>query len=271
MHRIYSKTIFENTKLHYSIYGNGEKILLVFHGFGHTQKNMRPVEKALASQFKIYNFDLFFHGFSEWNNGDQPLTPAYWQKILSAFLEENQIEKFSLLGFSLGAKIALTTLEMFPNRIEQLYLIAPDGVKTNFWYQLATAPVMRRLFRQTVMKPNLLFKSIKLLGRLKLLDRSSMRFYTIQMNSREKRRRLYYTWTIMKKMSPNLPSLIDSVNENKTPITIFAGSYDKVIPLKHIAKFANKISDAHLEIMKVGHNNLLEQAAHFLELEAEKR
>jgi pimeloyl-ACP methyl ester carboxylesterase len=271
MYRTYSKTIFENTKLHYSIYGHGEKVLLMFHGFGHTHKDMRPIEKALVSQYKIYNFDLFFHGFSEWNNGDQPLTPEYWQKILSVFLEENQIENFSLLGFSLGAKIALATLEMFPNRTESLYLIAPDGIKTNFWYQIATAPIMRNLFRQTIMRPHLFFKCIKLLGTFKLLDRSTIRFCSIQMNSREKRRRLYYTWTTLKKMSPNLPSILEYVNQNKTPITLFAGSYDRVIPLKHIANFAKKISHAHLEIMKVGHNNLLEHVASYLDIEADKK
>jgi pimeloyl-ACP methyl ester carboxylesterase len=130
---------------------------------------------------------------------------------------------------------------------------------------------MRNLFRQTIMRPHLFFKCIKLLGTFKLLDRSTIRFCSIQMNSREKRRRLYYSWTTLKKMSPNLPSILEYVNQNKTPITLFAGSYDRVIPLKHIANFAKKISHAHLEIMKVGHNNLLEHVASYLDIEADKK
>lgn len=271
MHRTYSKFSFQSSKLHYSVYGNSEKILLMFHGFGHTHKNMREIEEALSLDYKVYSFDLFFHGFSEWNNEDKPLTSEFWNQLIAAFLKQNQIEKFSVLGFSLGGKLALSLVDHFANDLEKLYLIAPDGLKTNFWYSVATSKPLKGLFRKIILNPDFFNKLLKVLTRFKFLDKSSARFASIQMNSRDKRRRVYYTWTVLKGITPNLLRVVESLNAKAISTELFVGEYDRIIPMQLVRSFSDRLLNKKFIVLKSGHNNLLDEVAFQFENAAEKR
>ena len=271
MHRTYSKFSFQSSKLHYSVYGQSEKVLLMFHGFGHTHKNMREIEEALSLEYKVYSFDLFFHGFSEWNNDDKPLTSEFWNELIAAFLEQNQIGKFSVLGFSLGGKLALSLVEHFSNNIEKLYLIAPDGLKSNFWYSLATSKPLKGLFRSVIMNPEFFNKLLKVLTRFKLLDKSAARFASVQMNSRDKRRRVYYTWTVLKGITPNIQRVVESLNAKAIFTELFVGEYDRIIPMPLVRSFSDRLLNKKFLVLKSGHNNLLDEVAFQFENAAEKR
>ena len=52
-----------------------------------------------------------------------------WKEYVDKFLQENQIQKFSIISFSMGGRFALVTLEAFSERIEN------EAAKkaSNFW------------------------------------------------------------------------------------------------------------------------------------------
>ncbi|MEQ1588528.1 MAG: alpha/beta hydrolase, partial [Cyclobacteriaceae bacterium] len=108
---------YKNSSLAYQKSGHGEKSLLLFHGFGQHHKIFETLTEALSPHYTLYAFDLFFHGQSKWED-ETPLEKKMWREIMLQFLTENKIERFSVLGFSLGGKFTLATLELFPDRIE---------------------------------------------------------------------------------------------------------------------------------------------------------
>lgn len=270
MHRKYGYFNFRSSKLHYSTFGEGEKVLFMFHGFGQSIKTLKGIEEALCHEYKVYNFDLFFHGFSEWNLDDTPLSLDYWKSMILAFLEENSIARFSLAGFSLGGKVALATLALFPDRIEHLYLIAPDGLRKNFWYNLVTSPLLKGLFRQSIMHPHWFDRLATLLRRLNLLDKSTMRFASLQMNSREKRRRVYYTWTVYKGIQPDIQLVIDLINQYHIRTQVFIGKYDRIIRYEHVQRFVSQTKECALFELNSGHNNLLDEVSLQLEKQMQR-
>ena len=271
MYRSFSKFIYHGSKLHYSVFGEGPKVLLMFHGFGHTLKSMRPFEEVLASEYKIYSFDLFFHGFSEWNHNDTALESDFWRPMILAFLEENGIDKFSVLGFSLGAKVAMATTELFPAKIEQLYLVAPDGIHQNIIYRFATSFLFKGAFRSIILHPELFHRVINILSFLRLMDKSVLRFAAMQMNSRDKRRRIYYTWTVYKGLKPHMGQLTKLLNTKKIKTEVYVGKFDRIIRLDHIKPFVNQLKCGQLFTLEAGHNNLIEKAADYMERELSKR
>ena len=271
MHRTYSKFIYHGSKLHYSIYGEGDKVLFMFHGFGQTLKSLREIEETLKYDYKIYNFDLFFHGFSEWNHDDSQLSYDFWERMIQAFLDENGIHGFDLLGFSLGAKVCLATAELFPDKIKQMYLIAPDGIKRSFVYNWSTLRPFKGIFRNLILQPQLFYSLVRFSDFFKLLDKSVLRFASIQMNSREKRRRLYYTWTVYKGLRPNIGELIRKLNERAISTNVFVGKYDRLIPLKHIQPVLNRLDKVTVNLLNAGHNNLLDAVSAHMEKEIAKR
>jgi pimeloyl-ACP methyl ester carboxylesterase len=271
MYRHFSKFIYHGSVLHYSVFGEGNKTLLMFHGYGQTLKSLKGIEELMSAEYRIFSFDLFFHGFSEWNHNDTPLSTDFWERMLTAFFEENEIDTFSLLGFSLGAKVALSTSELFPSKVQELYLIAPDGIKRNVFYNIATSGFFKGVFRKIILSPNLFHRMVKILSFLKIVDKSILRFASIQMNSREKRRRVYYTWTVYKGLKPHLARLISDLNLYDVKTEAYVGKYDRIIRSDQVKHFIDQLDHALFYVLDSGHNNLLEEVANHMEKSLSKR
>ena len=249
-----------NFKLFYYKLGNGKEPLLLFHGFGQTHRAFNSWNE-LSDQYTLYLFDLFFHGESTWHNR-LPIEKKDWKKILKIFLEKEGLERFSIGGFSMGGKFALSALESFPTQINRIILLAPDGIKTSFWYSLATYPIaIRSLFKSMILHPNRLYKITKALRAVKLIDNGLLRFAELQMDTEEKRRRVYYSWVYFRHFKFDLALIAKLIHTHKIDFVLYTGRYDKVIPpenmnrlLKHLpSKYSNTILEA-------GHNDLINKS-----------
>ena len=270
MHRTYSKFNHLLSSISYSVYGSGEKVLLVFHGYGHSHKNMKGIEESVSQEYKIYSFDLFFHGFSEWNYDDSPLSKDHWVSIMNAFLLKNEIQKFSVLGFSLGGKVALSLVELMPEKIEKVYLIAPDGLRYHFWYDMVTSGLLKSVFKMTISTPTIFNTTVSVLNRLSLVDKSVLRFSSTQMNSKEKRRRVYYSWVVYKGLTPDIKKVIGIINEKTIPLTVYLGKYDRIIKPETVLDFCSKVKKCKVHQLNSGHNNLLDEVSNQLYRELAK-
>jgi pimeloyl-ACP methyl ester carboxylesterase len=240
--------------------GHGPQTLLFFHGFGQSHQVFAPIANALAESHTCYSFDLYFHGKSEWASAS-PLTKMEWKQILSQFLRENNIEKFSVAGFSLGAKLAMNTFEAFPERITHLTLIAPDGIKTSLWYSLATYPFFfRKLFKSMILHPSRFFSLAKFFNKVGLVNKGLLRFAAGQMDTEEKRKRVYYAWITFRLLSFHLKSIGDLINQHHIKLTLVVGEFDQVIKPKNMQRLIRHVQDIKVITAPTGHNGLLTPA-----------
>ena len=256
-----SATIHNNLQLSFQKTGSGDKILILFHGFGQHKQIFDELTSELESQYTLYSFDLFFHGTSQWNRGEQALEKETWRTAMHQFLSENKIEKFSLLGFSLGGKFALATLELFPEKIERVFLLAPDGIKTNLWYSLATYPLLlRRFFKSMILKPNRLHKLVGVLQKLNLVDKGLLRFAESQMDTQAKRERVYYSWVVFRHLKFDMRTISHLINSNSIKLTLLVGRYDKIITIKNMDRLIRHVKNYQLEILETGHNGVISKS-----------
>ncbi|HYG20001.1 MAG TPA: alpha/beta hydrolase [Ohtaekwangia sp.] len=255
-------TSFNGSRLHYFKKGDGPIPILLFHGFGQTHQVYAAVAEALSTTCTCYTFDLYFHGESTWGHGEQPLEKAVWKKVMEQFLAENNIDRFALLGFSLGAKFALATLECFPDKASSVFLVAPDGIKTSFWYSLATYPLLlRKYFRSIVTHPKRFFFLARLFRGAGLISKGLYRFATHQMSTETERRRVYYSWIVFRHLAFDLKVLGDLVNRFHIPLAVFTGRYDKVIRTENMKRLKQYAQHTELHILSGGHNGLLSDDA----------
>ena len=251
--------------LYYSITGNGETPLLAFHGFGQSKEIYTPFSELLGENYTVYAFDIYFHGKSEWINRNQALEKYDWEEILKSFLQKHQINEFAVVGYSMGGKFALASLELFPRRIKQFLLIAPDGIKTSFWYSLATYPnSFRRFFRAMIVKPKYFYQILTFTKRLGLVDKSLLKFANTQMNTREKRRRVYLTWVVFRHLKFDLKLIAFLINQNKIPMMMFTGKYDKIITAENMMDLLKHVKEYEHVILEAGHNTLIADTAKHL-------
>ncbi|MBC8111486.1 MAG: alpha/beta hydrolase, partial [Verrucomicrobia bacterium] len=210
--------------------GSGKKILLTFHGFGQDKSIFQPICQVLSEKYTIYSFDLFFHGESKRADKNQLLSKFAWASLLQDFLLQEQISRFSLLGFSMGGKFVFATLEAMPQQVEELFFIAPDGVKTSFWYSLATYPGWtQQFFKHLVFHPKRFQQLSTRLQKIRLVDKGIVRFAQSQLKTRRQRLQVYYSWLIFRELQFDMIKMASLINKKKIPITMFIGKYDRII------------------------------------------
>lgn len=251
---------FNGNQIAYRKFGYGPATLLAFHGFGQSSQIYWSIERRLGRQFTIFALDLFFHGSSRYT-GSQLLTKTDWSELLTAFLNEQRIARFSVMGFSLGGRFALVTAENFASRLDQLILIAPDGITYNFWYSLATGSSPgRRFFRYMLEHLFVLNRLGYILIRFGLLDQSIIRFVDARLNSPHHREQIYQTWTHFRHIRPDLACISKDLNTYPIRTHFFTGAFDQLVPGTYILPLAKRLRHYTLTVLKTGHNRLIELA-----------
>jgi esterase len=98
--------------------------LIILHGFFASARNWRTVAEKLATQFHVYVPDQRNHGTSFHHPAmDYPTMVA----DLLAFIEQQGLAKVSLLGHSMGGKVAMWFALNHPHAVDKLIIadIAP--------------------------------------------------------------------------------------------------------------------------------------------------
>jgi pimeloyl-ACP methyl ester carboxylesterase len=255
----------EKARLHYQRYGQGERVILAFHGYGQDSGHFAPVAEALRPSCSIFAFDLFFHGKSKLPKSKTPLQKGFLADLIRQFLLEKQIGRFSVMAFSMGGKFALSLIESFAGQIDQVLLVAPDGIKTNFWYNLATYPGwMQGLFKRTVLRPAPFFRFVSFLDRHKIVDKGLLRFANWHMESTPKRLRIYRSWMGFSQLTFDIRKIVRLINENQIQLLLFLGEFDQVIPQRSLQVFIKALETGRVISLKTGHTYLLYDVAAYL-------
>ncbi len=254
---------YKESKLFYYKYGAGQNTILLFHGYCQDHFAFESWIDQLKNDFTIYSFDLFLHGQSIWP--ERALEKEDWKNVITLFLQKEKITEFELAGFSMGGKFTFATLEAFPEKARRMVLIAPDGIKVNFWYHLATYPViMRALFESFISNPSIFFSLARFLQSVGIIDKYLLRFVTFQMDTEEKRKRVYSTWIYFRHLKFDMNSIAELLIERNIPLKIVVGRFDKVIPVKDMQILLRHVPNGQLEILETGHNQLIAAAKDFV-------
>ena len=255
--------------LHYDRLGQGPKTLLAFHGVGQTGRRcFEPFARYLGSYYTIYAFDLFHHGQSTGvsGNGDfsdaDVLTRVLWKDFIQNFIQEKNITRFDVAGFSLGGRYALATAEAFPERLNCLILIAPDGVVDHPLFGLATRfRPTRGLYRRLSDNPQPLFAAADLAHRARLLPERMVSFVRYAMGTPEQRRRIYRSWVSLRELSFNIVRLYELLKKNGVDVWLFVGKYDPVIAPAKMKVLADRLPADRFVVLESGHGGLVEKVA----------
>lgn len=256
----YIKT--EHGDVNYYVYGRGPKAMLCFHGFGLDGLAMLPLAKAHLDTYTYYSFDLFYHGKTFWTSKEVSHEKIFWKELISEFLKEENINRFSLAAFSLGGKLALLTTEYFALQIEELILLAPDGIKTSSWYNLSSYPTfIKKYVKTTIVKPHRFHRIINILKTVGAIDSGILKFANSQMDTIRKRKRVYYSWIVFKNLVADLSVVTRKINDQQIRVTLYLGAYDKIITPDGLSKFTGHLDNIVIKTLESGHNDLIEHSS----------
>lgn len=249
---------YRNSTIGYYRFGSGSKTAVCFHGYGEEAGIFGFLANYAGNQYTFYSIDLPFHGKTEWNDG-LTFTPSDLQQIIEQIVGTHH-PKLTLMGFSLGGRMALSLYQTMPEKIEKIILLAPDGLKINSWYWLATQTWLgNKFFAFTMKKPGWFLGLIKLFNKLKLINASIFKFINYYIGDAEVRRLLYTRWTTLRKLKPHLQKIKNCILKNKTPVRLIYGKHDRIILSSVGEKFKKGIEEhCTLAIIHSGHQVLHE-------------
>ncbi len=254
----------EPLHLTFQIYGSGPEVLLAFHGYGQDRRVYEDFATALANRYTVYSFDLLLHGESSGSSAQPPISVETWREVIRSFLKQHNIAKFSLVGYSLGARFALTLVEVMAERIDELILIAPDGIKSSRWYSLASSTWLgNRLLRFTVVRPYPFFWVLAKAHRLGLIEKSVLKFVKSHMDTRTKRLRVFMRWSAFRRIQPNLRQVKLACNAHGVEVIIFLGEHDAVVKKIAIASFHKSLNNSCLHYLPCGHAALISEVCRY--------
>ncbi|MCW2285171.1 pimeloyl-ACP methyl ester carboxylesterase [Rhodoblastus acidophilus] len=122
-------------------------VVIMLHGFASSLDTWEPWAQQLSARYRVIRFDLPGFGLT----GPDP-TGDYSDdreiKILADLMNKLGIARASLIGNSLGGRIAWNFAAQHPNRVNRMVLISPDGfASAGFEYDKTpeTPLVMRAL------------------------------------------------------------------------------------------------------------------------------
>lgn len=265
---IQTQVLYKDSTIAYISMGTGKLPCFCLHGYGEKAQTFLFLEKMAGNSHRFIAIDLPFHGSTIWNEGlNFSIGDLYHIIELISLKEDLKISsaknQFTLMGFSLGGRVALSLYEFMPKKFNKLILLAPDGMRVNFWYWFATQTFLgNRLFAFTMKKPKWYFLLLKLFNQLGLVNNSIYKFVQAFIHDDKVRHELYTRWTTFRKLNPNLSLIKKNIVENKTVVKFIYGKHDRIINYKRAEKFMTGMEEhGVLKILQTGHQVLNEKYA----------
>ncbi|MBS0000883.1 MAG: alpha/beta hydrolase [Cyclobacteriaceae bacterium] len=255
-------------RLFASVTGNGSRKIIAFHGFGQDNSVFRIFHKITDHSYQLHSFDLPFHGKSSMPIRKGGLDKDQFRDFFLDYFQSTAISSFTLIGFSIGAKFALNLVHFFPERIDRLILIAPDGLKINFWYHMATNTwFSRHVFRYFMQHPVIFMKFADMLTVTRLIHPSVSRFAKSQMEDDRIRQLIYDSWVNYRTLNLDIRDMGKVIDRHRIPVEIFLGEKDRVISADAVKPLIREFHHVKVHMLPVGHTRLIEDTAEFYERE----
>ena len=147
-------------------YGSGEIKLVAIHGLGSASTAWDLVRPELSKHYELITLDLPGHG-DAFMLANREMNPVRISEIIVHELTAIGIEKFHLIGNSLGGWIALEMAAAFPEHVLSVTGVAPAGLwltpKNHRNGELAVSRILARItypFAKSIAK----FKFMRAIG-----------------------------------------------------------------------------------------------------------
>ena len=224
--------------------------LILIHGFGSSLHSWDAWAEDLMDRYRVLRFDLPGSGLSP---PDQTglYTDARAFELIEAVMARDGAERVTLIGHSLGGRIAWSYAARFPDRVDQLILISPDGYESPFfrYNQPARIPIIARLAPYFLPRPVVYLALRRAYGSQASPDAATLsRYYDLIMQPGARQALLErMRQTILTNPDRVLPGL-------QVPTLLVWGEEDRIIPIDNADDYLRALPQARLiRFNHIGH------------------
>lgn len=257
------------TELHLRDQGAmGSEAIMFLHGFGSSLHSWEAVDAGLQTEFRTISFDLPGFGLSA-ADALNDYTDERVHEIIIAIMHGREIDSVSIVGHSLGGRVAWSFAAAHPDKVTSVVLIAPDGYESPmFQYgQAGRVTPLTRLIILVLPRFVVRWALNASYGQIEPTAETVARYHSLLRQSHVKRAILERTrQTILEDPDKILPGI-------GVPVLLVWGAQDRIAPASNAEDFLDALPNARLNVLAgVGHlpqeeapNKLIELMAEFFE------
>ncbi len=225
-------------------------VLIMMHGMGASLHTWEPWAQALDDQFRVIRFDLPGHGLTPPDpTGDY--SDARSHQLLAAMMDSLGVKRATLIGNSMGGRIAWSFAAARPERVDKLVLISPDGFASpGFEYNTppdvpASLGLMRHVLPKWLLRMTL---APAYADQSVMTDSLATRYHDLLLapGARD---------AMMDRMQQTvLTDPVPRLQRVQAPTLLLWGEGDAMIPISNASDYLDAIPDARLvRLPGVGH------------------
>ncbi|ULG71759.1 alpha/beta fold hydrolase [Macrococcus brunensis] len=243
----------DGTMINYESTGSGDPLIMI-HGLNGNLKMFERTKESLAENYRVITYDVRGHGHSD-RPADYTLDD-HIDDCLELFTHLG-IKKAHILGYSMGAYIALGLVTRYPRKVDKLILV---GAKSN-----AAVSSFARIMMEhrNEIKNKSKKEALEILNNYIFYDKDKVKAWQSDVNQ-------YSTLDANEEaVASRSISGFDYRDElSKVPNTtlLITGEYDQLNPPEESELIAQKIPNSQLVKFKYsGHAPLAEEPERFVE------
>jgi pimeloyl-ACP methyl ester carboxylesterase len=248
----------------YADEGSGAPIIFV-HGLGSYMPAWKLNIEQLKSDYRCIAIDL--PGYGKSSKGGYPGNMTFYADVLIEFADKLGLDRFTLVGHSMGGQISIVTALANPERVEKLILAAPAGFETftngeKEWLRNAFSTRGVMLTPAETIRENFAtnFFDMPKSARFMIEDRMAMRS-TAEFK--------HYCYIITKNVSGMVDQpVFDKLKNISQPCLILFGEKDQLIPNRYLhGGKTEKIARQGAEQIPGSKLVMVPKAGHFVQFE----
>lgn len=248
---ISARLTYDRHTIHYLKIGTGNQALIALHGYGDKAKLFEPLVDSLGEAYTIYALDLPYHGATRWNT-EQLYTLADMVGIIEHLRQKEGIERFSLMGYSMGGKITLALIPVFVKQLNEVFLIAGSGIRQSNWFYKLPIGLVHKM-KHFVQHPKMYQRFLGVLDRYKLIARPIYNMYKAILDTETRRLKMYNTWLSLFDFKTPVAKIQKLLNKHKVKVNLLYGTRDQAINHTEALYFAKGLKRVNLQLLDADH------------------
>jgi pimeloyl-ACP methyl ester carboxylesterase len=216
--------------------------VILLHGLGSSLHTWEPWAQSLSGTHRVIRYDL--PGFAL--TGADPArnySEARGMEVLAALMDKLSIVRASIVGNSMGGRLAWNFAANYPQRIDKLVLISPDGFESpGYTYgKSPDVPALVKLMRYVLPKSFLRMNLAPAYADASLLSDAVVTRYHDLMLAPGVRDAM-----IARMGQTVLTDPVPALRRILAPTLLLWGEKDALIPLSNAADYKNALPNAEL-------------------------
>lgn len=246
-------TLVEGLSIHHKQIGQGDRPLLVLHGWGGQADSMAPVALAFADVRRVYAID--FPGFGQSDPPNGPWNVTDYTRLLAAWMQKQGLNHCDIIAHSFGCRVSILLAADYPQLVGKLVFTGGAGLipkrKPSYYFKVYTYKCMKKIAACSGLS-----RGLKALG-LDVEEKIRARAGSEDYRSLSERMKTVFVRVVNQDLRGELPRI-------KASTLLIWGDQDTDTPLYFGQIMEKEIPDAGLVVFKgEGHFAYLTRGAEF--------